>query len=325
MDSLSGQTVLSPVARLERGEDAAKSQIPGYIVVGAMLRREKQIVRDFYDSFGWQEVEAGVYGDTVLFVDPRPVLHTYDRRTGGRVKRFLAMHGRWFLDAGSGPIPYRGYLEYSEGFDFRVCVDLSLVALTKARAKLGPRGRYVLADLTRLPFRDGIFSATVALHVLYHLPADEQEAAVFELYRTLAPSACCVIIYSRPDCALAALARLSLRLRGLAAHVPGARRLWRALTHRASRSMAPSPTALRDERPLYFYAHEYTWFRKTLPVEWDIEVRCWRALDRFSTDCFVADNLLGRVLLALVSWCETTFPHALVRLGRYPMIVLRKG
>ena len=51
--------------------------------------------------------------------------------------------GRFLLDAGSGPVQYDEYLTYSQDYRYRVCMDLSVVALQEARKRLGEKGIYV--------------------------------------------------------------------------------------------------------------------------------------------------------------------------------------
>jgi hypothetical protein len=38
----------------------------------------------------------------------------------------------------------------------------------------------------------------------------------------------------------------------------------------------------------------------------------------------IADNVLGTVLLRIVYWLEEAFPHALVRVGTYPVVLIQK-
>jgi len=288
------------------------------------MRPEKQLVRDFYDSFGWRKNAAGVYGDTATFLDARPVLATYYRKVHRRVSQFLKPQGRYFLDAGSGAIPHPEYLEYSAGYRRRVCIDLSEQALSEARARLKGRGWYVVADLTRLPFRDQVFDAAVCAHVLYHVPADEQAQVIDELYRTLQPAASAVIIYAWPT-ALVTLAAQRAR--------PVISR-WQRWLGRRQPGAAPGPQQAQDHpgadgaaaRPpaIYFHPHDYDWFQRTLPKNWRTEIRCWRAVDRPFTTTLIPDNWVGRAILETVFALETLFPHAMARIGKYPMIILRK-
>jgi uncharacterized protein YbaR (Trm112 family) len=132
----------------------------------------KQVVQEFYDNFGWLQL-GEQYLDTIAFVDTRPLAMDYLQRCHQRVRRHLPASGRSLLDAASGPVHYDEYRRFSEGFDFRVCVDLSVLALREAQRSLGVRGLYVLGDMAQLPFRDGVFDAAVSLHSIYHVPAQE--------------------------------------------------------------------------------------------------------------------------------------------------------
>jgi hypothetical protein len=55
-----------------------------------------------------------------------------------RIKEHLGS-GDILLDIGCGPIQYPEYLEYSEHFGKRLCLDLSNEALKIAKMKLGDR------------------------------------------------------------------------------------------------------------------------------------------------------------------------------------------
>ena len=92
----------------------------------------KEQVRQFYDQIGWQTVSDGTY-QNARYEDLRPVAREYIHRCHMRVKQALAPSGRLLLDAGSGPIQYPEYLTYSQGYQQRVCLDISIVALEEAR------------------------------------------------------------------------------------------------------------------------------------------------------------------------------------------------
>ena len=80
-----------------------------------------------------------------------------------------------------GPIQYPEYLTYSQGYSYRVCVDISIVALQEARKRIGSRGLYVVADVANLPFRPDVFDGVVSLHTLHHLPPQDHGRAYGEL------------------------------------------------------------------------------------------------------------------------------------------------
>ncbi|UCC29804.1 MAG: class I SAM-dependent methyltransferase, partial [Phycisphaerales bacterium] len=231
------------------------------------MRPEKQLVRDFYDVYGWEKSADGAYKDTSTFVDRRPVLDGYRHRTHMRVSKFLPTQGEYFLDAGCGAIPHPEYLEYSRGYRYRVCVDLSERALKEARAKLRDQGLYVVADVTNLPFAEHTIDGAVSAHVLYHVPYDEQEAGIRELYRTLARGRAGVIIYTWPDYWHSWLRRRFVWLCILFGRLPGVRGAWNVIRMIAGkRGQAPGNEqhTTRSERPpLYFRPHDRRWFRQT--------------------------------------------------------------
>ena len=272
------------------------------------MRREKRDVRAFYDTFGWRRNSEGMYFDTINFVDARPVVRHYHRLTNMRVNQYLRGHGRYFLDAGSGPIAHSEYLTYSDGYRHRICVDISLLALEQARSKLGKEGLCVQADLTALPFRDGVFDGTVCAHVLYHVPADEQARVVQELYRTLAPGSSCVTIYSRPHSFLRRL-------------LANARQRLRCL--RVQRGAAVEQPSTQGP-PLYFHAHEYRWWLRTFPTDWEREIRTYRAVDDQMTRYLIPNNAMGRSILLLVFSLEEQFSGLIAKVARHPMIIMRK-
>ncbi len=115
----------------------------------------KAQVRHFYDEVGWQQVSEGLY-QNARYEDLRPVAHEYIHRCHLRVNRHLKPEGKYLLDAGSGPIQYPEYLTYSQGYQYRVCLDISSVAMEEARNRIGKKGLFVVADVANLPFRAGV-------------------------------------------------------------------------------------------------------------------------------------------------------------------------
>ena len=259
------------------------------------MRPEKASVRRFYDSFGWRKNSSGTYNDTASFVDLRTVLSSYYHRTQVRLNRYLRPRGEYFLDAGCGPVSQPEYLTYSAGYRHRVCVDLSLHGLVQARYKLGTHALCVVADLVSLPFRRDVFDAVLASHVLYHIPADEQLAAIHEFYRTLRYGARCVIIYIWPTSIATELIR---------------------------KTPCSQPTQLAPT--LYFVPQDYEWFVANLPKQWRVDFRPWRSVDMAFTQKVIADNAVGALILNLIYLLEEMLPHWLARVGRYPLIILEK-
>ena len=251
-------------------------------------------VRDFYDGTGWRtDGEEHVYTDAQLWEDLRPCATEYVSACRRKVLEFLPAGGERILDAGSGPIQYPEYLEYSAGFSKRVCVDLSERALDEARKKLGDRGDYVPASLLDLPFPDEHFDAAVSLHTLYHIPCERQEDAVRELLRVLKPGSRGVIVYANPD-------RAAGRLMALA----GLRRS-------------------SDSPPIYFFAHPLSWWER-FSDEAEVMLLPWRSLNANESRKLIPDNPVGAGLFRAVSAFERLLPNVATRWGCYPMIVLTK-
>src|SRR5581483_9049441 len=161
---------------------------PAAVVARRDLSPETKSVRRFYNEIGWRELDAGVFDDALRYEDLRPVSRRYIRNCHLRLTRYLPPSGTYLLDAACGPIQYEEYFAYSAKYDFRICADISEVALRHARQRLGDKGIYVLCDVTNLPLKDGVADGFVSLHTIYHVPARQQQKAIDELYRVLKPS-----------------------------------------------------------------------------------------------------------------------------------------
>src|SRR3989304_50241 len=160
------------------------------------LENEHEIqrqVREFYDRVGWKEISEGLY-QNARYEDLRPVSREYIHRCHLRITRHLHPKGHFFLDAGSGPIQYPEYLDYSKGYQKRICADVSITALKAARERIGSQGSYVVSDVSRLPFVADAFAAVVSLHTIHHLPVSQHVQAYMELRRVLTPGRRAVVV-----------------------------------------------------------------------------------------------------------------------------------
>ena len=124
---------------------------------------------------------GGIFEDTDRFEDLRPVSKEYIHRSHLRVGKHIPRHGKYLLDVASGPVQYPEYLAYSEGYDQRICVDISFAALRAAKKKLGDKGIYIQGDITRLPLKNASVDAFVSLHTIDHVPEENQAEAFREL------------------------------------------------------------------------------------------------------------------------------------------------
>jgi SAM-dependent methyltransferase len=254
---------------------------------------EKESVRAFYDEVGWQKADEDVFVDTARWVDRRPIVRDYVSGCRLRVNRHLEPKGRFLLDAASGPVQFPEYRSYSDGFERRICVDVSIVGLRAAKRSIRNKGIYILGDVTNLPLRDGAVDAAVSLHTIYHVPREEQATAFRELHRVLKPGGVVVIVYA-----------------------------WGRRGRRHRRPRRP-PETDPTEPKLYSYGHDYEWF---VSQNWPFrpEILVWSTVTTDFLARYVRPGRLGRQILWAIWRLEERFPHLAGRLGQYPLIVIRK-
>lgn len=280
----------------------------------------KQQVREFYDRIGWQMVGEGVY-QNARYEDLRPVVSEYIHRCHLRVGRFLKPSGRYLLDAGSGPLQYPQYLTYSQGYRYRVCLDLSIVALKEARKRTGEHGLFVVADVANLPFAPGVFDGIVSLHTLHHLPVADQERAYMDLYRVLAPGSSAVVVNGWTVSPLMRAARplvaLMERLGGWVARLRGKSQEKAPVVEKAPPAAPrPSGTYIRKQDP--------AWLRGLLGERIPFEIRVWRSVSVRFLRAVVHAPLGGRFALRLLYGLEERFPHFFGEKGQYPMVIIQR-
>lgn len=280
----------------------------------------KQQVREFYDQVGWQEVSEGVY-QNAHYEDLRPVSRQYIHRCHLRLLRHLNPSGRFFLDAGSGPIQYPEYLEYSRGYQFRVCADISSTALQEARKRIGDHGLFVVADIANLPFKAGVFDGMASLHTIHHLPEAEHLQAYKELFRVLCANRAGVVVNGWPSSRLMSafepLMRLSRRVRSTFRRLTG--------KPRAPRKNKPDRSEENGiPKGTFTNRHDYTWVLNVVGAEMPLEILVWRSVSVRFMRTLIHPWLGGRALLGLLYRLEERYPHYFGKNGQYPLIVLQK-
>jgi len=258
--------------------------------------KAEEKVKKFYEGSGWDSDEEGATLDARLWEDLRPVAREYLTGCRNKLLRYLPARGDLILDAASGPIQYPEYMEYSRGFDKRVCVDISYKALEQAKKKLADRGEVFCASILALPFPDDRFDAVLSLHTIYHIDQAQQEKAVHELLRVAKPNAPVVVVYSNPD-------RFFARLK-------------RGFTGKRRSDSEPGA-------PLYFFAHPSSWWRRFEDLA-DIEIEPWRSLTAAESRRLIPDNRIGKLCFKAVASFERRMPKTATAFGAYPTIVLRK-
>ena len=106
-----------------------------------------------------------------------------------RERKFDLGGARRILDVGSGAGQIAQHLiKYSDPEAEITCFDLSHEMLRRARNRLkSDRPRFVVADLTQLPFADASFDCVTCGYVLEHLP--DPRLGLAELSRVMEPGA----------------------------------------------------------------------------------------------------------------------------------------
>src|SRR3989304_3387391 len=273
------------------------------------LENEHEIqrqVREFYDRVGWKEISEGLY-QNARYEDLRPVSQEYIHRCHLRITRHLHPKGHFFLDAGSGPIQYPEYLDYSRGYQRRVCADISIQALQEARRRIGVHGSFVVADITCLPFKADAFDGVISLHTIHHLPVDEHLRAYQELHRGLAQGCSAVVVTGGPKSRLIIffepLIRLSLHLRNL----------WRRLDARQAppekSSSTPEVEEARLPKGTFINRNGLAGVKTEVSSRMPVEIRVWRSASVLFLRSLIRPWLVARPCLRLLFWLEGRFPR----------------
>lgn len=278
----------------------------------------KEDVRHFYDSVGWQKISSGVY-QNAEYEDLRPVSRAYIHKCHLRVNRHLDPTGKYLLDAGSGPIQYPEYLTYSEGYQYRVCLDISIVALMDARERIGERGLFVVADVANLPFAQGVMDGVVSLHTLHHLTADDYLPAYHELKRVMKSGAKAVVVNGWGDSKLMRFFRYPMLL-------------MERLTRRRQEPQAvknektPEAPSASKSKPEGTFVHKLDahGLRELLGSDFPVQITVWRSVSVRFLRAMIQPYLLGRFWLALLYGLEELFPRYFGEKGQYPMITFTK-
>lgn len=307
----------------------------------ALLRARQQLAAEigsvmrFYDEIGWQRGKHGSFQDAEKFEDLRPVSREYIHRCHLRVNRYIERPGRFLLDVGSGPIQYDEYLTYSEGYDVRICADVSFLALKEAKVKLGDRGAYVQCDITQLPFKRESVDGFVCLHTIYHVHASRQALAFQELERLLVPGRTGVVVYTwhhhcRAMRFLTAKVDVIESMKGILRSILP-RRIVLFLKNAVNAGSEEGPPrdvssghSKKKGPVLYGYPHSYAWFQEHVASSGHWETLAWRSVSVPFLRRFVHPLLFGRFLLAVLYRGENAFPRFFGRFGQYPMMVCTK-
>jgi SAM-dependent methyltransferase len=279
-----------------------------------------QQVRHFYDQVGWQEISEGTY-QNARYEDLRPVAHEYVHRCHLRVNRFIKKSGHFLLDAGSGPVQYPEYLAYSDGYTRRVCLDISIVALQEARKRIGEHGLFVVADVSQMPFKKGVFDGIVSLHTLHHLPIEDQFKAYQEINRVLSPGSSAVVVNGWTDSAL------MRRLNWLVAMMEWFGAQINVLKgKKAPKEKGTGNSQVKISIPTGTFTRKVNAqaLGNELAGKVVFDIFCWRSVSVRFLRAVIHRNLGGRFWLRLLFSLEDRYPLFFGENGQYPLIVVRK-
>ncbi len=270
----------------------------------------KEQVRKFYDQVGWIQEEDGNY-QNARYEDLRPVSRDYISKTRLRVNKHLLPSGKFLLDAGSGPVQYEEYKTYSQGYEYRVCADISITALLEARKRLGAHALPVVADVANLPFKDDAFDGIVSMHTIHHLPMEEHQAAYKDLYRVLGKGKKAVIVSGWSD---------PLLMRFFEPFI----QLGRVLSGRPTQYGKKKGSDGEKDSGTFVRKMDARWLEKELKDLFPIEIYSWRSLSTRFLRWFIKPKFGGELFLKIIFWKEDAFTHFFGKYGQYPMVVFQK-
>ncbi|MCX6057543.1 MAG: class I SAM-dependent methyltransferase [Chloroflexi bacterium] len=273
-----------------------------------MTNDTKQKVREFYDEIGWQQEEDGLY-QNARYEDLRPVSREYIHKTRLRVMNGLFSTGKFILDAGSGPVQYEEYKVYSQGYQKRVCLDISIQALREARERIGDHGLFVVGDLANLPFKQEAFDGAVSMHAIHHLGLTEHPRAYREIYRVLASGRTAAIVNGWHE------PRLTMVTEPLIGFM-------RKLSGRSAKKKKEWQNEA-DATGTFVQKMTPEWLRREIGSLMAIEIKPWRSLSTRFLRWFVRP-IGGRMFLRFIFWLEDLFPKFFAENGQYPLIVVKK-
>lgn len=273
------------------------------------LSFDKERVFRYYNEVNYAlKEQKNIYGDSAKWVDFRPVAKEYIEHSLSKTREYTEQSGKYYLDIASGPIGYPQYMSLSDGFDHRVCIDISFNALLQARANYGENGIYICGDITAIPLKRSVMDTTISQHTVYHIPRDLQETAIRELVRVTKAGNKVAIVY----CWFYHSWFMNIAL--------GPVQWYRIFRHLAGKIYA----RMKPERArLYFYAHDPNWFKRFLDIG-DVDAFAWRSVNKYFLDMYIHSSLGGKAILRKIQNWETKKPRLMGQLGEYCVIQIIK-
>jgi ubiquinone/menaquinone biosynthesis C-methylase UbiE len=277
------------------------------------MSADKKRVFEYYNEVDFKVREYfNIYGDTQKWVDERPVSLAYLRNSFNKAARFYPPTGKFILDIGSGPIGFKEYINLSNGYEYRICIDISVNALLQAKInmhKANKKGFFICGDITEIPLKSNTCDTVLCQHILYHLPKNDQLVAVNEMYRVAKNTSKVVIVYNWFYYSW--MMNISLNIIQL---------------YRIGRYFSGKlyVKIFKSKPHLYFYAHNPNWFKKSFRFSEDLEIYCWRSTNKYFLTLFIHKWFFGKQILNKLMKIEDKFPKFMGIFGEYPVIVITK-
>lgn len=282
----------------------------------------KQDVRAFYDQIGWKMESDGFY-QNARYEDLRPVSREYIDNCHLRINRHLVKDGKYLLDAGSGPIQYPAYLTYMEDYQYRVCADISIVALKEARNRIKQRGLFVVCDVADMPFKSDTMDGIVSLHTLHHLPLPDQKKAYYDLYRTLKPGKKAAVVNGWTESTLMKKWFWLVKLMEKIGYQ------FKKLGGGVKNSSAGNTQSDQSRKKTSIQTGTFVeklneqWLINELP-EIPFSIFVWRSVSVRFMRAVIHPMLAGKLWLKILYWLEEKKPRFYGINGQYPLIVIHK-
>jgi len=274
---------------------------------------DKKRVLDYYNQINFETNDSlQIYQDWKKWVDDRELTREYFQHCFRSASKYYPKTGKYFLDIASGPVSLQEYMDLSDGYEYRICIDISINALVQAKLNLernGKKGIYICGDITNIPLNDNVCDTVVSQHTLYHIHKDEQKNAVNELYRVAKPGSKIVIVYSWFYHSW--LMNLSLNVI----------QLYRVARHFAGKIYV---RFFNSKPRLYFYSHSPAWFKKSFVFSDNIEFFCWRSTNIYFLKLYAHSWLGGKKFLKWLAEFEDKHSRFMATFGDFVSIVVTK-
>jgi len=270
--------------------------------------QNKQQLMNFYDEVGWQKDDDDTFSDNSYFEDHREVAATYWSKCDQRVGNYLN-GGEFLLDVASGAVSHQEYLDYGKDYRHRICMDFSIAALKAAAEKVN-NGIFILGDVTNIPIQDQVIDSVVSMHTLYHVPQQEQDKAVAEMYRVIKPNGEAVIIYSWLNPPL----------------MKGIFSVYRKFLNVYKQLKGKKQSRSREKPPqLFVQQQDYDWYQKNIQNSYQVSLKVFSAISRSFSFTFIRNDRTGRFLTNLIFKLENLIPSILGKYGQYPIFLIKKS